>query len=226
MPDLLIVDGGKGQMGIAKDVADNLQITLNIAGLVKNSRHKTEALLYGFPQMQAGVKPDSELFRLLEQMQEEVHRVAITFHKKKRSKRQIAGELTEIDGIGEKTAVEMLKKFKSVKRMAEALRVNPTRMEMSRIKKRLVTAKRGHKLLKDKRDEMVRQFITLVRENAALRVEVEKELKTALGNFAMARAVMDPTALEEAVMYPARSVSVTCGSGVKVSVTSPSDERR
>lgn len=119
MPDLLIVDGGKGQMGIAKDVADNLQITLNIAGLVKNSRHKTEALLYGFPQMQAGVKPDSELFRLLEQMQEEVHRVAITFHKKKRSKRQIAGELTEIDGIGEKTAVEMLKKFKSVKRISE-----------------------------------------------------------------------------------------------------------
>lgn len=119
MPDLLIVDGGKGQMGIAKEVADNLHITLNIAGLVKNSHHKTEALLYGFPQMQAGIRPDSELFRLLEQMQEEVHRVAITFHKKKRSKRQIAGELTEIDGIGEKTAVEMLKKFKSVKRISE-----------------------------------------------------------------------------------------------------------
>ena len=119
MPDLLIVDGGKGQMGIAKEVADNLHITLNIAGLVKNSHHKTEALLYGFPQMQAGIRPDSELFRLLEQMQEEVHRVAITFHKKKRSKRQIAGELTEIDGIGEKTAVEMLKKFKSVKRVSE-----------------------------------------------------------------------------------------------------------
>ncbi len=105
--------------------------------------------------------------------------------------------------------------------MAEALRVNPTRMEMSRIKKRLVTAKRGHKLLKDKRDEMVRQFISLVRENAALRVEVEKELKTALGNFAMARAVMDPTALEEAVLYPARSVAVSCGTRNILSVHVP-----
>ena len=120
LPDLVIVDGGKGQMSIAKEVIDNLQISINIAGLVKNSRHKTEGLLFGFPQMQVGVKPDSELFRLLEQMQEEVHRVAISFHKKKRSKRQTQSELTDIKGIGENTATALIRKFKSVKRVSEA----------------------------------------------------------------------------------------------------------
>ena len=115
LPDLVIVDGGKGQMSIAKEVAENLGIKINIAGLVKNSRHKTEGLLYGFPQSQVGIKPDGELFRLLEQMQEEVHRVAITFHKKKRSKKLIKTELTEIKGIGEKTAELLIKRFKSVK---------------------------------------------------------------------------------------------------------------
>ena len=120
LPDLVIVDGGKGQMSIAKEVIDNLQISISIAGLVKNSRHKTEGLLSGFPQMQVGVKPDSELFRLLEQMQEEVHRVAISFHKKKRSKRQTQSELTDIKGIGENTATALIRKFKSVKRVSEA----------------------------------------------------------------------------------------------------------
>ena len=120
LPDLVIVDGGKGQMSIAKEVIDNLNISINIAGLVKNSRHKTEGLLYGFPQMQVGIKPDSELFRLLEQMQEEVHRVAISFHKKKRSKRQTQSQLTEIKGIGENTATALIKSFKSVKRVSEA----------------------------------------------------------------------------------------------------------
>ena len=95
--------------------------------------------------------------------------------------------------------------------MASTLRVNPTRMELTRIKRRLVTAKRGHKLLKDKRDEMVRQFILLVRENAKLRKEVEGELQGALADFALARAVMDSQALEEAVMYPARSAAVEIG---------------
>ena len=90
--------------------------------------------------------------------------------------------------------------------MASTLRVNPTRMELTRIKRRLVTAKRGHKLLKDKRDEMVRQFILLVR-----RKEVENELQGALAKFALARAVMDSQALEEAVMYPARSAAVEIG---------------
>ena len=119
LPDLVIVDGGKGQMSIAKEVIDNLNITIDIAGLVKNSHHKTSGLLYGFPQMEVGVKPDSELFRLLEQMQEEVHRVAISFHKKKRSKRQTQSELTDIKGIGENTATVLIKKFKSVKRISE-----------------------------------------------------------------------------------------------------------
>lgn len=120
MPDLVIVDGGKGQMTIAKEVIDNLNISINIAGLVKNAHHKTSGLLYGFPQMEVGVKPDSELFRLLEQMQEEVHRVAISFHKKKRSKRQTHSELTDIKGIGENTATDLIRKFKSVKRISEA----------------------------------------------------------------------------------------------------------
>ena len=120
MPDLVIVDGGKGQMSIAKEVIDNLNISINIAGLVKNAHHKTSGLLYGFPQMEVGVKPDSELFRLLEQMQEEVHRVAISFHKKKRSKRQTHSELTDIKGIGDNTATALIKKFKSVKRISEA----------------------------------------------------------------------------------------------------------
>lgn len=120
LPDLVIVDGGKGQMSIAREVAESLGIKINIAGLVKNSRHKTEGLLYGFPQSQVGIKPDSELFRLLEQMQEEVHRVAISFHKRKRSKRLTGSELIEIKGIGEKTAELLIKRFKSVKRVAEA----------------------------------------------------------------------------------------------------------
>jgi len=92
--------------------------------------------------------------------------------------------------------------------MAAALRVNPTRMELTRIKRRLVTARRGHKLLKDKRDEMVRQFIALVRENHRLRREVEKELGTALSGFAMARAVVEPAFMEEALLSPARSIAV------------------
>ena len=120
LPDLVIVDGGKGQMSTAKEVVDNLNINVNIAGLVKNDRHKTSGLLYGFPQLEVGIKPDSELFRLMEQMQEEVHRVAISFHKKKRSKRQTQSELTDIKGIGENTATVLIKKFKSVKRISEA----------------------------------------------------------------------------------------------------------
>ena len=119
-PDLVIVDGGKGQMSAAKEVSDSLGIGLQIAGLVKNGHHRTSGLLTGFPQMEVGIKPDSELFRLLEQMQDEVHRVAISFHKKKRSKRQLESELTQIDGIGDKTATMMLNTLKSVKRISEA----------------------------------------------------------------------------------------------------------
>ena len=137
MPDLVIVDGGKGQMSIAKEVIDNLNISINIAGLVKNAHHKTSGLLYGFPQMEVGVKPDSELFRLLEQMQEEVHRVAISFHKKKRSKRQTHSELTDIKGIGDNTATLLIKKFKSVKRISEAT-LDELTMEIGKAKAQTV----------------------------------------------------------------------------------------
>ncbi|HNW85825.1 MAG TPA: V-type ATP synthase subunit D [Candidatus Limiplasma sp.] len=102
-----------------------------------------------------------------------------------------------------------------------ALRVNPTRMELTRIKRRLVTAVRGHKLLKDKRDEMVRQFILLVRENHRLRQEVETELAAALGNFAMARAVIEPEMMEEALLCPARSIGVDMGVRSILSVRVP-----
>ncbi len=105
--------------------------------------------------------------------------------------------------------------------MAGALRVNPTRMELTRIKRRLVTAKRGHKLLKDKRDEMVRQFIVLVRENHALRKEVEAELSVSLRAFAMARSVTEPALMEEALLYPARHVEVETGSRSILSVRVP-----
>ena len=108
--------------------------------------------------------------------------------------------------------------------MPATLRVNPTRMELTRIKKRLVTATRGHKLLKDKRDEMVRQFILIIRENYTLRQEVEQELSEALKNFAMARAVMDPQALEEAVLYPARQAQLTLGTKNILSVHVPTIE--
>lgn len=120
LPDLLIVDGGKAQMDAAREVTENLGIHVEIAGLVKNGHHRTCGLLYGFPQDEVGVKPDGELFRLLERMQDEVHRVAISFHRNKRSKRQTHSELTDIKGIGEKTAEELLKKMKSVKRISEA----------------------------------------------------------------------------------------------------------
>ncbi len=105
--------------------------------------------------------------------------------------------------------------------MASTLQVNPTRMELTRIKRRLVTAKRGHKLLKDKRDELVRQFIALIRENYSLRQDVERELSGALRNFALARAVMDPNMLEEAILYPARQAKVTIGQKHILSVRVP-----
>jgi len=105
--------------------------------------------------------------------------------------------------------------------VAAALRVNPTRMELTRIKRRLVTARRGHKLLKDKRDEMVRRFIALIRENYRLRQEVEKELGLALSGFAMARAVVEPAFMEEALLSPARSIAVDMGINSILSVRVP-----
>lgn len=100
--------------------------------------------------------------------------------------------------------------------------VNPTRMELTRLKRRLVTARRGHKLLKDKRDEMVRRFIALVRDNRRLRIQMEEELTFAMREFALARAVMEPEALEEAVLYPARQAELVLGYGNIMSVKVPS----
>lgn len=105
--------------------------------------------------------------------------------------------------------------------MASLLNVNPTRMELTLMKRRLVTARRGHKLLKDKRDEMVRQFLSRIRENARLRKEVEKELSQAFGAFAIARALMEPASLSQALMYPARQANVKITRGNILSVRVP-----
>lgn len=101
------------------------------------------------------------------------------------------------------------------------INVNPTRMELTRLKRRLATATRGHKLLKDKRDEMMRRFVTLIRENARLRAELEEQISAALGEFALCRGLMDAPALEEALMYPARTVELSVGRQNIMSVNVP-----
>ena len=120
LPDLLITDGGKGQMSAVKEVLEELQLTIPIAGLAKDNKHRTSELLYGFPPQTVGLKQNTPLFQLLTQIQDEVHRYAITFHRDKRSKRQTGSELDAITGIGEKTKQALLKEFKSVKRIREA----------------------------------------------------------------------------------------------------------
>lgn len=120
LPDLLITDGGKGQMSAVKEIVDELGLNIPIAGLAKDNRHRTNELLFGFPPQTIGMKQGTPLFNLLTRIQDEVHRYAITFHRDKRSKRQTASELDEIKGIGEKTKNTLLKEFKSVKRLREA----------------------------------------------------------------------------------------------------------
>ena len=121
LPDLIITDGGKGQMEVVREVVeDELHLHIPIAGLAKDDRHRTHELLYGFPPVVIGLKLDSPLFRLMTQIQDEVHRFAITFHRNERSKHQIASELDHIKGIGEKTKTALLKHFKSVKRIRQA----------------------------------------------------------------------------------------------------------
>ncbi len=121
LPDLIIADGGKGQMEVIREVVeDELKLNIPIAGLAKNDKHRTNELLYGFPQQTIGLKTDSALFHLLTHIQDEVHRFAITFHRDKRSKHQVASELDEIKGIGSKTKETLLKQFKSLKRIKEA----------------------------------------------------------------------------------------------------------
>ena len=121
LPDLIIADGGKGQMEVIRQaVQDELGLDIPIAGLAKNDRHRTNELLYGFPPRVIGIKDTSELFRVLTQLQDEVHRFAISFHREKRSKHQLHSELDNIKGIGPKTRDGLLKLFKSVKRIKEA----------------------------------------------------------------------------------------------------------
>ena len=121
LPDLIIADGGRGQMEMIREaVEDELGLEIPIAGLAKDDRHRTREMLYGFPPAIIGIKPESQLFRTLTQMQDEVHRFAISFHRDKRSKRQTASELDTIAGIGPATKQTLLKQFKSVKRVKEA----------------------------------------------------------------------------------------------------------
>lgn len=120
LPDLIITDGGKGQMNAVKEVLDELGVDIAIAGLAKDGKHRTSELIYGFPPQIIGLKQHTPLFQLMTQIQDEVHRFAITFHRDKRSKRQVASALDEIKGIGEKTKTLLLKEFKSVKRIKEA----------------------------------------------------------------------------------------------------------
>ena len=121
LPELIIADGGKGQMEVIREVVeDALGLDIPIAGLAKDDRHRTRELLFGFPPKSVGMKADSELFRLLTRMQDEVHRFAITFHRQKRSKRQTKSELDTIPGVGAKTKELLIKTFGSVKRIKEA----------------------------------------------------------------------------------------------------------
>lgn len=121
LPDLIITDGGKGQMEVVREVIeDELHLNIPIAGLAKNHKHRTSELLYGFPPLTIGVKQNTPLFHLLESMQDEVHRFAITFHRDKRSKSQVVSALDSIKGVGEKRKTALLKTFKSVARIKQA----------------------------------------------------------------------------------------------------------
>ena len=121
LPDLIITDGGKGQMEVVRVVVeDELQLAIPIAGLAKDNRHRTNELLYGFPPQTIGIPTNSELFKVLTQIQDEVHRFAISFHRDKRSKHQLHSELDDIKGIGSKSKEQLLQHFKTVKKIKEA----------------------------------------------------------------------------------------------------------
>ncbi len=121
LPDLIITDGGKGQMEVVREVVeDELHLKIPIAGLAKDDRHRTNELLYGFPPQTIALPPESELFKVLTQIQDEVHRYAITFHRDKRSKHALHSELDDIKGIGPKAKEALLNKFKSMKKIKEA----------------------------------------------------------------------------------------------------------
>lgn len=121
LPDLIVADGGIGQMEVIRQVIeDELKLQIPIAGLAKDGKHRTHEVLIGFPPQTVGLKPTDQLFKFFAGMQDEVHRFAITFHRDKRSKTQVASELDKISGIGEKTKNELIKHFKSVKRIKSA----------------------------------------------------------------------------------------------------------
>ena len=121
LPDLIVADGGVGQMEIIRQVIeDELKLNIPIAGMAKDSKHRTNEILYGFPPMAVGLKPTDQLFKFFAGLQDEVHRFAIKFHREKRSKSQTASELDSIPGIGEKTKSDLLKHFKSLKRISLA----------------------------------------------------------------------------------------------------------
>lgn len=121
LPDLIITDGGKGQMEVVREVVeDELHLNIPIAGLAKDDRHRTNELLYGFPPVVVGMSTTSELFHVLTQIQDEVHRFAITFHRDKRSKRALHSELDDIKGIGTKTKETLLQKYKTLNKIKTA----------------------------------------------------------------------------------------------------------
>lgn len=120
LPDLIITDGGKGQMEAVRKALEEINIMIPIAGLAKDKKHRTSEFLYGFPVQTIGLKQGTPLFKLFEQIQDEVHRFAITFHRQKRSKRQLASTLDDIKGIGQKTKQLLLVNLKSVKRIKES----------------------------------------------------------------------------------------------------------
>lgn len=121
LPDVILTDGGKGQMEVVRQVIeDELQLNIPIVGLAKDNRHRTSEVLFGFPPLTIGIKQGTPLFHLLEQIQDEVHRFAITFHRDKRSKSQVASALDSIKGIGEKRKSDLLRTFKSVARIRKA----------------------------------------------------------------------------------------------------------
>lgn len=121
LPDLIITDGGKGQMEVVRTIVeDELELKIPIAGLAKDNRHRTNELLFGFPPQTIGIPTNSELFKILTQIQDEVHRFAISFHRDKRSKHQLHSELDDVKGIGSKSKEQLLKHFKTVKKVKEA----------------------------------------------------------------------------------------------------------
>jgi excinuclease ABC subunit C len=153
LPDLIVCDGGKGQMEIVREaIEDELHLHIPIAGLAKNNHHRTNELLFGFPQKTIGVEMDSPLFKFLTRLQDEVHRFAITFHRDKRSKEQTRSELDEIKGIGPESKKLLLREFKSLKRIKEASEEQLANV-VGKAKARILTETFNNQQIKDEEKE-------------------------------------------------------------------------